>query len=150
MTATVYLVARVDGEVKVLLHKHKKHTMWLGIGGHVEKQESPPQAAVREVKEEAGIDVELFTDKKDFIKTQYVAELVQPFIILEEKILAQEDKPEHRHVDCIYFAVVQNPQDVTMQEEFRWLSFDELKKLELQKEVRYNAEHAIKICNSHI
>ncbi len=145
LTATVYLVAKIDGEAKVLLHKHKKHNIWLGIGGHVEKNENPSQAAVREVKEEAGINIELFNDKRDVIKTKYVTELVQPFTMLEEKISARPNEPAHYHIDCIYFAIVQNPQDVSMQEEFRWLSFDELKKIELQKEVRYNAENALRI-----
>ncbi len=146
LTATVYLVAKIDGEAKVLLHKHKKHNIWLGIGGHVEKDENPAEAAVREVKEEAGIDIKLFSSKKDFIKTQYVAELAQPFIMLEEKISIRPNESAHYHIDCIYFAIVQNPQDVTMQEEFLWLSSDELKKVELQKEVRYNGRNAINVC----
>lgn len=145
LTATVYLVAKIDGEAKVLLLKHKKHNIWVGIGGHVEKGENPPEAALREVKEEAGIDIELFNVKKDLIKTEYVTELVQPFTMLEEKISARPDEPAHYHIDCIYFAIVPNPQDVRMQEEFRWVSLSELKTMDLEKEVQYSAEHALTI-----
>jgi len=145
MTATVYLVAKIDGEAKVLLHKHKKYNIWVGVGGHVEKDENPPEAAVREVKEETGIEVELLQTKKDLIKTPYVTELIQPFILLEEKISARPNEHAHYHVDCIYFALVDNPQDVTMQEEFRWVSLSEFKIMELQKEVQYNAENALRI-----
>ncbi len=146
VTATVYLVTKIDGEARVLLHHHTKHNIWVGVGGHAEKDENPEEAAVREVKEETGLDVMLFSDKKDFIQTQYVTELVHPFIILEEKISAGPNQPAHYHIDCIYFAVVHNPQDVRMQEEFQWVSLSELDSMELEKEVRYNAKSAIKIC----
>lgn len=116
----------------------------MGVGGHVEKDESPPEAAVREVKEEAGIDVALFNGTKDLIKTEYVSELVRPFTMLEEKISARPNESAHYHIDCIYFTIVDNPRAVKMQEEFRWVSLSELKIMELEKEVRYNAEYAIK------
>lgn len=146
LTATVYLVATINGEAKVLLHKHKTHDIWLGIGGHVEKDENPTEAAIREVNEEVGINGKLFSDKKDTIKTQYVTELIQPFIMLEEKISARPNEPAHYHVDCIYFAIIVNPQEVQMQEEFRWFSLEDLKTAGLEKEVAYNAEHALAQC----
>ncbi|HBQ50415.1 hypothetical protein A3B42_02065 [Candidatus Daviesbacteria bacterium RIFCSPLOWO2_01_FULL_38_10] len=52
--ATAYIVSKIDGEVKVLLHKHKKLGIWIGVGGHVEKEENPKQAVIREAKEEYG------------------------------------------------------------------------------------------------
>ena len=45
---------------KVLLRKHDKYKIWLGVGGHIELDEDPNQAAVREVKEEVGLDIMLF------------------------------------------------------------------------------------------
>ena len=36
---------------KVLLRKHDKYHLWLDVGGHVELNEDPTEAAVREVKE---------------------------------------------------------------------------------------------------
>ena len=52
-TAEVFIVY----QNKVLLRKHDKYKMWLSVGGHIELDEEPNQAAVREVKEEAGLDV---------------------------------------------------------------------------------------------
>jgi 8-oxo-dGTP pyrophosphatase MutT (NUDIX family) len=43
----------------VLLVQHRNHGRWLQPGGEIEPHEDPAQAAVREVKEETGIDVEL-------------------------------------------------------------------------------------------
>ena len=37
---------------KVLLRFHEKYFLWLSVGGHVELNETPEVAAVREVKEE--------------------------------------------------------------------------------------------------
>ncbi|MCW1887975.1 MAG: NUDIX domain-containing protein [Candidatus Moranbacteria bacterium] len=46
-------------ENKVLLRFHDKHDLWLAPGGHIELDELPEEAAVREVLEEVGLDVEL-------------------------------------------------------------------------------------------
>ena len=62
-TAGVYIVAHINGEAKVLLHKHKKWNFWLEVGGHVESHENPVETALREAKEEAGIDVTLYPPK---------------------------------------------------------------------------------------
>ena len=49
---------------KVLLHKHKKLNLILPVGGHVDRDELPDESAIRETKEETGLDVELYTSKK--------------------------------------------------------------------------------------
>jgi 8-oxo-dGTP pyrophosphatase MutT (NUDIX family) len=41
----------------VLLHLHRKLGMWLPPGGHIERDELPDDAAVREVFEETGLRV---------------------------------------------------------------------------------------------
>jgi 8-oxo-dGTP pyrophosphatase MutT (NUDIX family) len=54
-------------EGKVLLHFHRKLEMWLPPGGHIERDELPDQAAVREVLEETGLRVELVGEKREDI-----------------------------------------------------------------------------------
>jgi len=44
---------------KVLLRRHDKYKKWLSIGGHIELHEDPVEAAIREVKEEVGLEVEV-------------------------------------------------------------------------------------------
>ncbi len=51
---------------KVLLRKHDKYKIWLSVGGHIELDEDPNQAAFREVKEEVGLDIELIGTAEDF------------------------------------------------------------------------------------
>ena len=43
----------------VLLHRHAKLGLWLPCGGHVERDELPDDAAVREVLEESGVPIRL-------------------------------------------------------------------------------------------
>src|SRR3989344_9185217 len=57
-TADVFIVYNN----KVLLRQHDKYKVWLAVGGHIELDEDPTQAALREVKEEVGLDVELWID----------------------------------------------------------------------------------------
>jgi ADP-ribose pyrophosphatase YjhB (NUDIX family) len=49
-------------ENKVLLRKHDKYKIWLSVGGHIEAGEDPTEAAIREVKEEVGLDIKLVGD----------------------------------------------------------------------------------------
>jgi 8-oxo-dGTP diphosphatase len=55
------LLTRAHGDGRQVLLGHKKTGLGtgkiVGLGGHVEPDESPAQAAAREVKEEAGISV---------------------------------------------------------------------------------------------
>ena len=50
----------VNGDA-VLLRKHDKHKIWLPPGGHIELDEDPAEAAVREIREEVGLDVQLIS-----------------------------------------------------------------------------------------
>ena len=52
-------VLALDGDGRVLLVRLADTGAWATIGGSVEPDESPADAAVREAREEAGVDVEL-------------------------------------------------------------------------------------------
>ncbi|NBT91055.1 MAG: NUDIX domain-containing protein [Verrucomicrobia bacterium] len=59
---TVSLFIVQDG--KVLLIHHKKLDAWLPIGGHIELDEDPEQAAYREAREECGLEIELIGERQ--------------------------------------------------------------------------------------
>lgn len=44
-----------DGDDRIVLHRHKRLGIWLQPGGHVDPGEDPAQAAVRETREETGL-----------------------------------------------------------------------------------------------
>jgi 8-oxo-dGTP pyrophosphatase MutT (NUDIX family) len=52
-------------EGKVLLHLHRELGIWLPPGGHIERNELPDDAAVREVLEETGVKAELVGERRD-------------------------------------------------------------------------------------
>ena len=87
-------------EDKVLLRRHDKYDKWLGVGGHVELDEEPNQAAIREVKEEVGLEVELIDRSRRLqIEDSGYSELIPP------RYMNIHDINEvHKHLSLVYFA----------------------------------------------
>ena len=84
-------------EGKVLLHRHRKLGMWLPPGGHIEENELPDEAAIREVWEETGLRIELVGERRDDVTDP--VQLYRPAGVQLENIA-----PGHQHIDLIYFA----------------------------------------------
>lgn len=57
-TASAFIVRLDRGEPKLLLHMHKKLAKFLQFGGHIETHETPWEAVVHEIREEAGYDID--------------------------------------------------------------------------------------------
>lgn len=142
-TATGYIVSKFNNEFKVLLHKHKKLNIWIGIGGHVEENENPVEAVLREVKEETNLKVKLLKNDGKLVKTADVTQLPTPQAIIEEKIPKYKRKAAHFHIDHIYFAFCKNPREIKMREEYAWFSHKMLSNSGLEKEVEVFAKKAI-------
>ena len=95
----------LNKEGKVLLIYHKKLNVWLYPGGHIEKNETPDQAVIREVFEETSLEVEIIgnidtslTDKKADVTT-----LHNPYVVLCEYI---NSKSPHYHIDLVYICKI--------------------------------------------
>ena len=87
----------VDGD-RTLLHWHRKLGIWLPPGGHIDPNEDPVQAVLREVREETGIVAEIVPSGRSFAFTN-VASLPAPISI----IVADVDGFEpHQHIDMSY------------------------------------------------
>jgi 8-oxo-dGTP pyrophosphatase MutT (NUDIX family) len=129
---------------KVLLRLHEKYKLWLVPGGHVELDEDPTQAAVREVKEEVGLDIELVGNRMSPVKdVERYLELLPPKY-MNRHVAA----PDHEHVDLVYFGrsktdmiIPEDPAD-----ECQWLTREEVEKntLEMPPDVQWYALEALK------
>lgn len=53
---SAYAVSLTGDKLLVLLGRHKRYDVWLPLGGEIEPNETPLEAMMREVKEEAGLD----------------------------------------------------------------------------------------------
>jgi len=115
-TVTGFLV---DGD-RTALHWHRKNQMWLPAGGHIERDEDPVQAVVREVREETGVDAEVVSESviHDFAAP---AQLPPPMLILVEDIA----EGPHQHIDMIY-ALRPVARSAVLSAEFVWVSEDQL------------------------
>lgn len=83
---------------RVLLVHHRKLNRWLPLGGHIELDEDPEQAALREAREESGFDVELVGDRPPTTSPGTRA-LIAPRFLDIHRI-----SDTHEHIGMIYWA----------------------------------------------
>ena len=90
----------VEGE-GTLLHWHKKLQIWLPPGGHIDPDEDPVQAVVREVLEETGIAAEVVPHAAEHAFSN-LPQLPPPLSIIVADVGASADEPAHQHIDLCY------------------------------------------------
>ncbi len=129
---------------KVLLRMHDKFNAWLSVGGHIELDEDPMQAAIREVKEEVGLEIELVGHKPVIKDESNYKHLISPFYVDRHQV-----NNTHEHVIFVYFARAKT--DIVSQStmeheraETRWVTKEELKSMNLFPNVLFYAEEALK------
>lgn len=131
-TATAFVVWRQQ----TLLHFHAKYQMWLPPGGHVEANETPNEAVVRETLEETGVPITLLGT---VALPDQANQLVPPRGLQLEPI-PQKSSPtqQHEHVDFIYFARPAEGYDGALVGDgssFAWYTAEALADLALTDEV---------------
>ena len=114
-------------DTKVLVILHRKLGKWLPLGGHIELDEEPEIAALREAKEESGLDVELIGERPPTTEPGTRA-LIAPRFLDIHRI-----SDTHEHIGMIYFARPKGG-DLSLAEEehhdIRWVSAEELDALQ--------------------
>ena len=126
-------------EGRVLLHHHRKLGMWLPPGGHIERDELPDEAAVREVMEETGVEVELVGERREDVEDP--VQLHRPAGVQLESI-----GPGHQQIDLIYFAAPRGPTEIGAdyaEDRVGWYGPEDWGSMEVDAEVRGWCERAI-------
>lgn len=113
---------------RVLLIEHAKLGWWLPPGGHIDSNEDPVQAVLREVREEVGLECAVIGE--NHFAHEAVTVLSLPFTILVEDV--PENGTVHHHIDFIY-PLRPLTGTVTAQEAevtgWRWVPISELETL---------------------
>ena len=131
-------------ENKVLLRKHDKYKIWLSVGGHIELGEDPTEAAIREAKEEVGLDITLVGDVATVGDPKKGKELLVPRFINRHWV-----NETHEHASFIYFATTANIDihqgETEVSEDIRWFAKDELDDpaFGITEGVRFHAKKAL-------
>lgn len=129
---------------RVLLRMHDKFKKWMSVGGHIELNEDPIEAAHREVKEEVGLEVELVGNLKIFKSVDHSRELIPPIALNRHST----NTLGHEHVTLVYFARAKNDRtSVTYaddaSEECRWYTASEIERMDLWPNVKHYAIAAL-------
>ena len=132
--ASVFLINPEDK--RILLVKHKKFNKWVQPGGHIEDEETPEEAALRETYEETGIKVKLlgerFPREDDFIKPL--------------RIQKNRNKEGDVHIDIIYAGVPVNDVEGHISDEsidLHWFTRKELDYIDLFPDIKITYDYII-------
>lgn len=123
---------------KILLVKHSDYDKWLQPGGHIEDNETPEEAATREVYEETGIKTRIIGER--FPRED---DMIRPL-----GIQCNRKENGDRHFDIIYAAVPNNPdEEITIDEESTdagWFSRTELENMPVFPDIKITMDYILK------
>jgi len=126
---------------RILLIKHKKNRKWTQPGGHIEDNETPEEAALREVYEETGLRVRLlgerFPREEDFIRP----------LGIQKNRRTMSDGEMHMHVDIIYAAIPNddNKEQLNPEESYaiNWFSREDLEYIDCFPDIKITMDYIL-------
>ncbi len=139
-TVSVFIVR--DG--KILFIHHRQLDRWLPIGGHIELDENPEQAAIREALEESGLEVELVGRRPPLSREAGFLPLLAP-----EYLDIHLIREPHWHIGMVYFARVKSGEaklNAVEHKDIRWLQEKDLEDARwgLSEPLKFYAREALK------
>jgi 8-oxo-dGTP pyrophosphatase MutT (NUDIX family) len=140
-TASTFVMHRDEAGWRTGLVLHPILDTWIMPGGHIDPDEDPPQAALREVAEETGLHpVRLLPwhEPPAVIELPTARPVLLPWWILEHPIDGDNHLAEpHLHVDHKYVAIAESTTPASPPAHpFAWHRPDELDDLRMFDDVR--------------
>jgi len=129
-TASAYVVNFEDRTI--LLMYNRKLDKWLQPGGHIESSETPEEAAIREVKEETGIDIQIIS--RDEFNNNPIP------ISIERYINKVGDM-----IDIQYLAIpINTVLSSNENNQFGWFSEKDLEKINVGEDIKIKVKKILK------
>ena len=144
MKTDLVVAGYIIRENKVLLVHHRKLDLWLPVGGHIDKDETPDQALIREIKEEIGIDVEILNKSNMPLNGNIKCNLAIPFYANVHSV------GDHDHCCLFYVCKAINPEKLMINNElknFDWFTAEDLNKKPVPPDVKNQCLKAFELFN---
>jgi len=130
---------------RVLLIHHRKLDLWLPVGGHIEQNETPDDAVLRECREEVGLDV-IILNESDIPSEGNIKKILSvPFCVNVHPV------GDHDHCCFFYVCIPSNPEQLKVNKEvkdYKWFSKEELYENYVPLDVRNLALKALALYQS--
>jgi ribonuclease HIII len=143
-----YVVAGyVVYEDKVLLIFHPKLKMWLGVGGHIDPNETPDDAMIREAKEETNLDVVILPQSEAMVGKSTLQICALPFHTEVHSV------GDHNHYCFMYACLTTDISHFKFEENMvgKWFSRDDLQTVDfISADIKKQAIHSLDIVTSHL
>ncbi len=130
---------------KVLLIHHRKLDLWLPVGGHIDKDETPDEALIREIKEEVNINIIILNKSNISVEGNTKTNLAIPFYVNLHSV------GDHDHVGFYYLCEAMNVEQLNINKElknYKWFTKEELNQKHIPIDVKNQASKAFKLYES--
>jgi 8-oxo-dGTP pyrophosphatase MutT (NUDIX family) len=106
-TVSAYIIRIDSDEPKIMLHLHKKQGTYMQFGGHIELDETPWQAIIHELREEAGYDLDQLMILQPTTRITHLSDGAIPHPQPMSHSTHNFDN-KHSHIDIAYAMVARN------------------------------------------
>ncbi|OAH50367.1 NUDIX domain-containing protein [Microbacterium oleivorans] len=105
-----FFIVRIDGsEPRLTFHRHLKVQKLMMFGGHIERDETPWAAVLRELVEESGYQPSQVRVLQPIIRVRQLTDAaVHPVPVMSSTACTSTD-PSHFHTDVLYALVADEP-----------------------------------------
>lgn len=147
MKTDLVVGAYIIHDGKVLLIHHRKLDLWLPVGGHIDENETPDGALLREIREEVGLEVKILNQTDVPFEGNIKKHLSIPFYVNVHSY-----KGDHDHCCFFYLCKALNPESLEINsnelKNYRWFSKEELNEECIPVDVRNISLKAFELFDS--